>query len=386
MYEYFERKLNWLRDNYDKDEFTKVYALAIREKANQTQEVMHNIAKLFSDFVNEKKIENEANNIAKKADPKAVKKLEKLKINKQNPDKKEKKEDKKHPIAEAYKDKNDYNQLQWGGTRSSSRLFEHPMRTAPMFFRRDGSPFDITNMYQGGTVFLINNGPSFKDVDHSKLKQPGIITYGINNGAHVFRPNIWSCVDDPTRFLESIWADPTIMKIIPQAHFEKYIWDKQQDKKSDKLVGNFPNVVGFRRNEKFDADKWLFEDTINWGNHKDHGGGRSVLIATLRICFLLGFKNVNLLGCDFEMSEDKKYWFDEQRTKAAISNNNNSYKKMKEYFSELKPKFAEIGFNVYNLNPKSKLNVFEYKDFDRAIEDASIDDSESTVGMYVKRD
>ena len=286
---------------------------------------------------------------------------------------------------QGYKDLEDKNHLNWGGTRSSSRVLNNPLRSSPMFFRRNGSPMDLVDLYKDQAVFIINNGPSFKNVNHSKLKLPGIITYGMNNGAQLFRPNLWSCLDDPTRFLESIWSDPTIMKIVPMAHFEKPIWNKKLDNYSEKLVGDFSNVVGYRRNEKFDENIWLFEDTVNWGNHGNLGGGRSVLIAILRICHLLGFRRIYLLGCDFEMSEDKKYWFDEQRTQGAINNNNNSYKIMTDYFERLKPKFSEEGFEVYNLNPLSGLKTFEFKNFDEMIEKERIDDSESTHGMYVNR-
>lgn len=286
---------------------------------------------------------------------------------------------------DGYKDKEDKNHLNWGGTRASSRVLNNPLRTSPMFFRRNGFPMDLVDLYKDKAVFVINNGPSFKDVDHSKLKLPGIITYGMNNGAQMFRPNLWSCVDDPSRFLESIWADPSIMKLIPMAHFEKPIWDKQNDRYSEKLVGDFPNVIGFRRNEKFDENTWLFEDTINWGNHGKLGGGRSVLVAIMRICHLLGFKRIYLLGCDFEMSDDKKYWFDEQRTATAINNNNNSYRIMIEYFEKLKPKFEEVGVGVYNLNPNSHLKVFEFADFDNSIQNECINNSDSTYGMYINR-
>jgi hypothetical protein len=394
MIDYFERKLNWLRNSYNKDEFVRVYALAIRESDRQPKETVHAIAKLFATFVDDMKVQQDAIHAADQIQGRKSEgfhrspsiKHETVKYDQPISIQEQKDHITNRRFEKEYKDKNDDNNLQWGGVRSSSRIFDHPMRSSPMFFRRNGMPVDLINTYQNSGVFIINNGPSFRDVDKTKLKQPGIITYGINNGAQVFRPDIWSCVDDPTRFLESIWADPKIMKLIPQAHFEKPIWDTKKDKLSDKIVGDFANIYGFRRNEKFDEEKWLFEDTINWGNHKDHGGGRSIMVATLKICYLLGFKRIYLLGCDFEMSEEKKYWFDEQRTKGAIKNNNNSYEKMIEYFTKLKPRFEELGIKIYNLNPDSKLRVFEFMDFDEAIEREKVDTSQSTYGMYVKRD
>jgi hypothetical protein len=280
-----------------------------------------------------------------------------------------------------YNDRGDKNQFDWGGVRSGSQLFEHPMKASPMFFRRDGMVFDSINLYQDSAVFLVCNGSSFKDVNKDSLHLPGIMTMGINNGGHVFRPNLWSCVDDPSRFMKSIWEDPTITKFVPQAHFEKRLYDKVHGY-SKKLVGDCPNVIGFRRNEHFQKERWLHEHTINWGNHKDHGGGRSVMISTLKLCYLLGFKRIYIVGCDFDMSPDKKYFFEEERSKGAIKNNKNSYKIMQDFFSDLKPLFAEEGVEVFNLNPKSKLEAFDYMNYSVAIQREVIDISDSTEGMY----
>jgi hypothetical protein len=289
---------------------------------------------------------------------------------------KEEKEEKKE-----YKDSGDMNQFNWGGVRSGSELFEHPMKVSPMFFRRDGMVYDAINLYQNSAVFLICNGTSFKDVNKDSLQLPGIMTMGINNGAHAFRPNLWSCVDDPSRFMKSIWEDPKIAKFVPQAHFEKKLYDKVGGY-SEKIVGDCPNVIGFRRNEHFQEERWLHEHTINWGNHKDHGGGRSVMISTLRLCYLLGFKRIYLVGCDFDMSSDKKYFFEEDRSRGSIKNNKNTYNLMGEYFSKLRPRLEGEGVSVYNLNPKSKLEAFDYMNFSVAIKKESIDLSDSTLGMY----
>ena len=91
----------------------------------------------------------------------------------------------------------------------------------PLFFSREGAEIDVVGSYRGASAFLICNGPSFVKHDLSKLQLPGIMTFGINNGPKTFRPNFWTCVDDPVRFLKSIWLDPKIMKFVPQAHFEK---------------------------------------------------------------------------------------------------------------------------------------------------------------------
>lgn len=260
---------------------------------------------------------------------------------------------------------------------------------APMFFSREGMNLELIGQYRGASSFLICNGPSFAGLDQNLLNKPGVITYGVNNGPKSFRPNFWTCVDTPARFLKSIWLDPKITKFVPMDHFEKKIFDNETWQMQDIKVGDCPNVIGFRRNEKFMAERFLFEDCMNWGNHKDYGGCRSVILPCLHILFLLGFRKVYLLGCDLTMSSQYAYHFDEQRDKGAVSCNNTTYQKMiNEYFPQLKPYFDEEGFEVYNCNPNSALKVFPFIDFKDAITEATskLGDTvnERTWGMYSK--
>lgn len=271
---------------------------------------------------------------------------------------------------------------------SISNEFYQPV---PMFFTREGAMLNMIGHYRGCSAFLICNGPSFAALDHSLLKKPGIMTLGMNNGAKTFRPNFWTCVDDPSRFLKSIWMDPYIQKFIPQAHFEKKIFDGEKWEITKTKVGDCPNVIGYRRNEKFVAERFLFEDTFNWGNHKNYGGGRSVMLPAIRILFLLGFRNVYLLGCDFNMTEESTYHFDEQRLKGAVNCNKSTYKRLQtEYFPQLKPQFDAEGFNVYNCYKDSGLKVFPYISFENAVKEATSKlgdvDSERSWGMYSKPD
>ena len=260
-----------------------------------------------------------------------------------------------------------------------------PTRLAPMFFRADGGTVDLADLYRWQTLFLVLNGASLKDFDWEKLRRPGICSMGVNNGAHGFRPQFWTCVDDPSRFMPSIWQDPNIQKFVPQPHFEKPIWDTDRDVLSNLKVRDFPNVLGYRRNERFQAGKWLHEDTFNWGNHQQYGGGRSVMLVALRLAYILGFRRVYLLGCDFQMDEQNRYWFDEQRTASAIRNNTNSYQILTGYFKQLKPYFDGAGFEVFNANPESQLKVFPLVDLEDALRGAEVGTSASTHGMYVDR-
>lgn len=307
-------------------------------------------------------------------------------------------------MASLANEKEDTNQLTNGRNRIMGACVSWEyMQSNPFFFTREGSSVDLVGQYRGATAFLISNGPSLASgrYDLSLLKAPGILTYGINNGPKTIRPNFWSCVDDPKRFLKSIWLDPTITKFVPFGHAEKRLFDndKWEDgvirpnplngKDKEFLVGDCPNVYYFRRNSKFVANRFLWENTINWGNHKDYGGCRTVLLSVIRILFLLGFRKVYLLGVDLNMSSTKTYHFDEQRDPGSVKGNMETYSKMnEEYFPSLKKYFDAVDFKIYNCTEGSKLTAFPFVKYEDAIAETvgflGEVKNERTWGLYSK--
>jgi hypothetical protein len=269
---------------------------------------------------------------------------------------------------------------------------------SPFFFTRNGGPLSLVGIYRGGHAFLIGAGPSFAAVDKERLRS--VWTMTLNNAVSAWRGNAACAVDDPSRFNYSMWLDPTIQKFVPLSSLEKPLWDnrmlmtprglRQQWRPADLRVEDCPNVAAFRRNDHFDASRFLYEETINWGCSAKLGGGRSVMLPALRILFLLGFRRVYLLGVDFEMTREKKYHFPEDRPDPAIRANMDTYDKLRRWFAELQPYFLEEDFVVQNCNPTSRLDVFPFISLDDATRDAtaSLGDpaGERTLGMYRKLD
>ncbi len=244
-----------------------------------------------------------------------------------------------------------------------------------IFSTRGGLTLNLEDHYKDSSVFIICNGPSFAKIDHSLLKQPGIITFGMNNGAHIFRPNLWITGDSPKKFMDSIWEDPTITKFIPYKFFGR-------QHGAGKMIGRRPNIIGYVRNYTFKPETWLTENSVNWGESSRRKGNRCIMMAAMRVAHLLGFKRMYLLGADFHMTKDKKYFFDEYRSEGSINSNNRLYKNVTGYLEKLAPIFEEAGIQVFNCNESSALKVFPYKSLEEAIAENVIDTSESTYGRY----
>jgi len=263
------------------------------------------------------------------------------------------------------------------------------LQPPPMLFTRDGHSIWLGDIYCGRCAFLIMGGPSFKEIDSSKLNQPGFVTMSVNNSVKTFRPDLWTCVDSPDGFMKSIWLDPKIMKIVPFDHADKTIFDNEKWVMMNIVAGECPNTLFYRRNEKFIGPQWLFEDTFNWGNHKKYGGGRSVMLPAVRLLFYLGIRKVFLLGCDFSMSQTSTYHFEQSRALGSVNNNMNTYQQLKVRFAELRPIFERHGFQIWNCNERSQLKAFPYMSFEEALKIATEEmpdiANERTEGLYERK-
>ena len=227
-------------------------------------------------------------------------------------------------------------------TKSVKRNCEPSEKKSKMaLLVKDGNPLFLGNLFQGVSCFYIGCGPSLlKQNEQLNILQRKryLITFAVNNiAASFFKPDLWCCVDDPKSFHKVIWEDPTIMKFVPSDKLHLAYKD------ADKLVRQCPNVIGYHTKDplKFEADKFLSEDTVCWGCDKtipDDAGekaGRSVMFAALKLMYYLGFKNVYLLGCDFNMQHDimgegtgKTYAFHQYKHERGCKSNNNCYRIM----------------------------------------------------------
>lgn len=230
-------------------------------------------------------------------------------------------------------------------------------------------------MFANQSIFLVCGGPSTKEQDLSLLLERGIITAAVNNvAAKNIRPNIWVCTDGPMAFCENIWLDPAIMKFV--ASDNSYFHFNMSDGSVGPLSGHSsPNTLIYDKISEFNSNEFLSEPRVSWGCAKrvkcDLGlsGGRSVLLATLKILYVLGFSRVYLLGCDFNMQPGEEYSFPQSKTPKKIAVNNAAYKILSARLEKLQPLFLTNDFNVFNCNLNSNLNAFPKINYLEAIKE-----------------
>ena len=224
----------------------------------------------------------------------------------------------------------------------------HPDYTHPVFFRPNGSSVNLFNLYQGETVYLIGRGPSLGKILEDKslkklLMNNSIVKYGMNTSPEVLdnNVNIWSGVDKMKKFPSSILRNPNILKFIPMNRFQFYNRDVRKPEtdrtvaysdKGLKYTSLCPNIFGVQsfflapetKNNLSFAESYFGSTAVLYGYFK---GFKSILLFSLKLCILLGFKRIVLLGVDFDMNTNEPYYQQKlsDYSKFHIEHNNKLY-------------------------------------------------------------
>tara|TARA_R100000458_G_scaffold57970_1_gene65100 strand:+ start:2982 stop:3959 length:978 start_codon:yes stop_codon:yes gene_type:complete len=261
----------------------------------------------------------------------------------------------------------------------TNKAIPHDPTKKPVFVNRLMEPMNLINHFWSPRrtgAFLLLSGPSLASVNLDPLAECGALTMGVNNSWSVFTPDLWTCVDPPEKFLYSGWMNPQVMKFIPHKLKNKTLrWKAGPEDwvPTNMRAGDTPNTFLFHRNAQFNHQTYLTETSINWGQAAKKpcslgiNSCRSVMLAAIKILYVLGIRNIYLLGCDFHMSRTKRYAFAQHRSKGSIRGNNRTYYALGKRFEAMKGHFEGHGLSVYNCNPNSALEVFPHKDLEDAI-------------------
>jgi hypothetical protein len=260
-----------------------------------------------------------------------------------------------------------------------------------MVVDRYGRPARVADLFWGAQAFLVLGGPSLKTFPLERLAARGVLVISTNNCPAILppsvRPHVWIHTDPPHKFHDSIWRDPAILKFTPIREWnpgrrdKKCIRHRTDNGELEKVPGlpsrDCPGVFGYDRNSAFDPANFLFEPSINRGNDVQHseGGkefngsakGINTMYSALRLAFYLGIRTVYLLGCDFRMTSNSPYSFNQGKGDPGVRSNNGAYLAMCLNFDRLQKHFLENQFFVYNCTPGSQLWSFPEMSFDEAL-------------------
>jgi len=148
---------------------------------------------------------------------------------------------------------------------------------------------ELNNIYKDKRCFIIASGPSLKDIDFSLLKNE--ITFGMNRAYLMkdqlgFLPSYLVCIDVDTQ-LKQFTPDYDAIDYIPTI----YNWDLR------KLFRKIDNRYFVKT--RF-SPKFLTKMPGIFGN------GKSVTYTCIQLAFLLGFKEVYIIGKDHSYNTTAK--------------------------------------------------------------------------------
>lgn len=267
-------------------------------------------------------------------------------------------------VVENYKDP-EHNPV-WTSVFGNTR---HPDLAQPVFLRHNNLPMNIIDLYHGETCYLIGRGPSLTPILEDKetrelLMHPTTMRYGMNTSPAVIGYNcqLWTGVDRMTKFPSQILKNPSILKMIPlnRYYLRGYHISKGKEQQEtiaygDTFTANCPNTIGVHCYLLNDDTKgkisfgksFLSSPSVLYGYYR---GFKSVMLFSMKIAILLGFKKIVFLGVDFKMNAVNPYYKQdlENYSKFHVDHNNNLYQflapTIKEIHELLKAKTN--GYNV----------------------------------------
>ena len=251
--------------------------------------------------------------------------------------------------------RHDYFGLVTAAERRRGRVTPHQ---PAVFFSSSHHSLPLAGLYTGATAFVVCGGPSATpEVVRQVEEAPGVVV-ALNNAVEICNPQLWVGLDTPSRFLSRIWEDPRILKFFPLAHAHTPL---DSDDPHGPTPQDAPGMVFIRRNDAFDPQTWFDEDTINWGAEgtDDARGGKSTLIAALRILCVLGFTKIVLVGADFHMTTGAgAYAHSYSAPPNHAKRNNNLYGYISDVvFAQLASGFAQRGIELVVAAPSAARNV-----------------------------
>lgn len=225
------------------------------------------------------------------------------------------------------------------------------------------------NKYKGKRCFIIGNGPSLAIDDLNKLVNE--YTFAANRIYNLLPKTVWR----PTYYLS---VDRDVMRNswheLNKYELGELFLATEMSFEMSKFKGKATRIFldnKFHINKYNDMSAYISEDVS-----KCFSDGYTVTFVAIQFAIFMGFKEIYLLGMDFNFStmvdkngkkvvnKDVKDHFYEKRYKATVpcfyDNNLYAYNVAKKYADE-------HGIKIYNATRGGKLEVFERVDFDEII-------------------
>ena len=228
-------------------------------------------------------------------------------------------------------------------------------------------PVDISGMWSPSAGFLVCGGPSLNKIDYGRLRERGVVSLGVNNVSAYVPVDAWCFSDPEIKFHHGLFYDPKCTTFAPIPKLRRNVRVKLPDgtfRMTDRKIMDCPGTFGFHRRSDFNPETFFSDSFAHWGKGENGYGCLCTMLIGFRLMHYLGCKKIYLLGVDFWITEKEGYAFEQSKTVR-----NGRYDAENQMLRDLRVTFDKYNFKVYNCNPDSRCDAFEYMSFDNAIQD-----------------
>ena len=196
--------------------------------------------------------------------------------------------------------------------------------------------FDMINLPENKTCFIVAGGSSLKDFDFSLLKQH--FTIGINNAFTNWNPTINFATDHQFYIAVKDTED----------------WKRFKGLKVFMDIGNLEmDDIYYIKSVGYYGYPWDLKEGIHHGNNSGYGA--------LNLALVLGFKTIYLLGFDMQPIDGKfhylNYWKSRPGYAKILADFIPGFNKLAKHIKD-----REIKVDIYNCSPNSLLKCFPFKE------------------------
>lgn len=210
----------------------------------------------------------------------------------------------------------------------------------------------VEGLYNGASAFLVGANPKLLELDLRLMNLPGVYSMAINNAAAVFEPSSFIALDQPRCFDFNILTNPRIMKFMSNHHSDLCVEGQR--------VCRFPNILFYDEGEVTHEEFCQKEgDLPSW---------RNTFFAALCCLYQLGFSEVYLVGCTFDIDQQKPYAYKHDLSDNLIEYNRRTYDQAVDILKALAPKVSDSGMEILTCHEGSSLDgIIDYVPFPDAV-------------------
>lgn len=216
------------------------------------------------------------------------------------------------------------------------------------------------NIHVGERCFILGTGPSLKKLEYKHLKDE--ITFGVN---FLYKGEIINHIK------------PQYYCLYDPAFYTKHLADTVE------LINNLPDTTFFMRTKAYDVirevkNKKIYYQYCNLFQYSDYirvnmtqnmTAPFNVVLGCIQTAIYMGFKEIYLLGCDFNSfaSPKAEHFYDKGEApsrKISIGFELKYYSMVSYHHYALNKYAKENNIRIYNITPNSLLDAYERKNID----------------------